>query len=379
MKKLFNTPPSLYIHLPWCSLKCPYCDFNSYTKSHRKITDEDYYNALKKELKLKKSFFESGIQSIYIGGGTPSLFDISLLYKLLNFLRDLIGIENFPECTIELNPESVTLDKVKTYYEMGINRISIGGQSFNSKHLKILGRVHTSDQLFKSITYVKKYFNNFNIDIMYGLPNQTLQDALLDLKTALTFDPPHISWYQLTIEPKTAFYKQKPKRLLPLDEIINQEKEGKIILMEKGMHHYEISAFSKNNYECIHNVNYWKYGNYIGVGAGAHSKTCKITPFKILRSSNLNKPEKYVEQSEFLWNEIDEKEHLFEFMLNRLRLFKPIQINLIIKILNIDDKNLLYKKISRLETLGLINIKSEEFWLTEFGKTHYNDVVSEFL
>ncbi len=342
------------------------------------MTDHDYLKALFSDLKYKYDLSpKKKLDSIFIGGGTPSLFDTKCLEQLLESIRDLFNITQMPECTIEINPESFNMNKMMAYKKMGINRISIGGQSFNSDYLKILGRVHNDRQLRDTLSAVSTHFNNFNIDIMYALPGQNPVEAHTDIEEALKFNPPHLSWYQLTIEPGTAFYKHNPNHLPSEEDIIVQENLCRETLQLNGFHRYEISAFSKTNFECDHNNNYWHFGDYIGIGAGASSKLTTEDQ-KIIRCENQRKPENYLIGHPNTWVTVNHKDQVFEYMLNRLRLFKPIPFTDCLNKTNI-SMSALTKQLNSFKQKNLISINNDSFELTEFGYQFYNDVVSSFL
>jgi oxygen-independent coproporphyrinogen-3 oxidase len=317
---------SIYIHFPWCIKKCPYCDFNSYINNN-KISEQlyikkilaDFDNNL--ELLLKSN--KKKIISIFFGGGTPSLLSGQAVSQILNHINKKFTFTSDLEITLEVNPGTIEQDSMQNYRASGITRISLGAQSFQDDKLKLLGRIHKSrDIKFTINNIIKHNFSNFNIDLMYGLPNQTIDDAIYDLQEALSFSPPHISWYQLTIEPNTSFYKTPPK--LPNDEIIwNTMQKGLKILKKNNYINYETSAFAKPNYYCKHNLNYWQYGDYLGLGPGAHSKiTTYINNdnFKILRLVKPKSPKSYFYSEAYEQRILTKQEIIFEFMLNNLRL-----------------------------------------------------------
>ena len=321
-----NIPLSLYIHVPWCIKKCPYCDFNSHVSTDP-IAEQLYIKALIDDLDANCQLINNRIiQTIFIGGGTPSLLSAKAYQYLFEHINKNYNLAANAEITLEANPGTIDYQKFKNYREIGINRLSIGIQSFNDEHLKKLGRIHSSDNAQKAIEHAKNAgFENFNIDLMHGLPNQTLDEALKDLQIALTFNPKHLSWYQLTIEANTIFYKQQPA--LPNDDVLADiELAGFKVL--KDYNHYEISAFSQENYQCQHNLNYWNFGDYLGIGAGAHSKISNNE--KLLRFEKKRMPKDYLSMPKQNINQrvIDEKELPFEFMLMASRLKQPIKKNL---------------------------------------------------
>lgn len=380
---------SIYIHFPWCIKKCPYCDFNSYVYNN-KISEQDYIHKLLIDFAATYNFLldinanKKTITSIFFGGGTPSLLSGKSIYKILNHINKHISFAKDIEITLEVNPATVEQDNMHNYYLSGINRISVGAQSFQSDKLQLLGRIHNIADITRTIRkIVKNNFINFNIDLMYGLPNQSVQDALYDLQQAISLEPSHISWYQLTIEPDTVFYRCPPK--LPPDNIIGDiMQNGFNILKQHNYINYEVSAFSKYNYQCRHNVNYWQYGDYLGLGPGAHSKITSFIDKKIFRLAKPKTPKNYFSNdfnfNNMIYNKqiLPEKQIIFEFMLNNLRLtegflkkdFKLktfIELNVIADILNIaTNKNLL-------------KITKERIKTTVFGRRFLNDLQEMFV
>lgn len=325
-------PLSLYIHFPWCIRKCPYCDFNSH-QAHTAIPEEEYINALIADLRQDIAQLKTPrpLRSIFMGGGTPSLFSGESIARLLLALSDLLPFEPTIEITLEANPSTVEQQRFKIYRQAGINRLSIGVQSFNNKHLSLLGRVHDATAAQKAIeTAQAAGFTNINLDIMYGLPNQTVKDAISDIATAIRFAPNHISWYQLTIEPNTIFNRFPPQ--LPDDDTLHQQEIiGKALLAANGYENYEISAYCKKGHESQHNLNYWLFGDYLGIGAGAHSKLTELPQYNIIRTHKMRQPKDYLDPHKpFIAEQknISGEEIPFEFMLNALRLSRPLSVEL---------------------------------------------------
>jgi putative oxygen-independent coproporphyrinogen III oxidase len=314
---------ALYIHLPWCIKRCPYCDFNAH-QLKTNLPEREYIFALEQDIIESLSAFDAKYEiiSIFFGGGTPSLFSGSSIYKILSLVAKYFTINKRCEITLEANPGTLDNIKLQDFRVAGINRLSLGVQSFNDILLKKLGRIHTSMHATKAIDIAKKIdFNSINIDLMHGLPGQTKVDAMSDLQFAISADIPHISWYELTIEPNTYFAKYPPKRV-DSDTRAEWMQAGRSLLA--NYNHYEISAFAKKNYECIHNSWIWEFGDYLGIGAGAHSK---ITTRKgIKRSVKHKHPNTYLtSKSKFAESIIvNEQDIAFEYFLNRLRLLKPI-------------------------------------------------------
>lgn len=331
-------PLSLYIHLPWCIKKCPYCDFNSHAKDNISDLEYAYIDALIKDLESELPYiFGRPISSIFLGGGTPSLFSAQAIDKLMQALFKRLILFYNAEITIEANPGTADIERFAAYRKSGINRISIGIQSFSNEKLKLLGRMHNSDEAIKAIAIAKDVgFKKINIDLMYGLPEQTVAQAISDLEIAWQQDISHLSWYQLTIEPNTLFYTKPPN--LPLDDLIWEiQKQGQNYLSTKNFEQYEISAYAKadqknTSHQCQHNLNYWKFGDYLGIGAGAHSKLTDLATSTIKRYVRHRIPQSYIEKST-RENSISQEKSLsktdlpLEFMMNSLRLrqgFHPI-------------------------------------------------------
>lgn len=322
-------PLSLYIHFPWCVKKCPYCDFNSHGLNG-KLPEQEYTQALIQQLSQSLQKVKNReIRSIFMGGGTPSLFSAKAISQVLDFLRTNANLCPDAEITLEANPGTVEQERFRSYRDIGINRISLGVQSFNDKQLKKLGRIHGADEAKAAIEKViQAGFDNFNIDIMYGLVEQTTQEALNDLEIALSFSGPHLSWYQLTLEPNTYFYKHPPA--IPAhDLLVEMEGQGRELLNHHGFHRYEISAYHKNR-PCQHNLNYWQFGDYLGIGAGAHGKlTCTKTK-QIIRTVCYKQPKQYMDRSLGFYQSqkaISHQDVSFEYMLNALRLVEGTDLH----------------------------------------------------
>ena len=277
MPELITAPPySLYVHIPWCVRKCPYCDFNSHT-SESKIPEKRYLDNLLEDLKLEIEYFSKRrpmppLSSIFFGGGTPSLLSAEVIERVILEAKALVGFKEDIEITLEANPGAIDRNKFIGLFQAGVNRLSIGVQSFNQNHLHSLGRIHSRDDALVAVDYAQQAgFTNFNLDLMFGLPNQKLDQALIDLEQAVILAPTHISWYQLTIEPNTAFYRQPP--VLPEEETTWQiHEEGIKYLASKGYDQYEVSAYAQDNKQAQHNLNYWQFSDYLAIGAGAHGK-----------------------------------------------------------------------------------------------------------
>jgi putative oxygen-independent coproporphyrinogen III oxidase len=314
---------SLYIHIPWCIRKCPYCDFNSHAVK-ADLHEYEYIDALLNDLArdLQRYNITRPISSIFIGGGTPSLFSPAAFDRLLAGIRQQTTLAADLEITLEANPGTFESQKFAEFRALGINRLSIGIQSFNDVLLKKLGRVHSGQDAFRAAEIAHQSgFDNFNLDLMFGLPDASAAHSQSDITTAISLDPTHISFYQLTLEPNTYFHKFPPR--LPSDELIfTTQKNCQQLLAEHGYQQYEISAYSQPGFHCRHNVNYWQFGDYLGIGAGAHGKISLQRPNQIIRSSKPKSPEQYLNSRRLNGGTelIDAKDLPLEFMMNHLRL-----------------------------------------------------------
>jgi putative oxygen-independent coproporphyrinogen III oxidase len=328
--RLSSLPPlSLYIHLPWCLKKCPYCDFNSHEMQAgvAQDTEQRYLQALIADLEMSLPLiWGRTVHSIFIGGGTPSLFSPGAIDQLLAAVRARLRLEAGCEITLEANPGTFERDRFKAFRQAGVNRLSIGVQSFNDAHLQSLGRVHNADQAQQAIAEAAQNFESFNIDLMYALPGQTLAECERDVQTALSFKPPHISIYHLTIEPNTYFAKHTPSNLPEDDTAYDMLDRITELTTAQGMQRYEISAFAAQGKNCWHNSNYWQFGDYLGIGAGAHGKLSFA--HRIIRTVKAREPKLYMDKAlssdpascTVQEAEIARADLPFEFMLNALRL-----------------------------------------------------------
>ena len=317
-------PVSIYVHLPWCLHKCAYCDFNSHATKVNQFPEQLYTQQLIADLTQAAPLINGrDVQSVFIGGGTPSLFSPESIAKILSSCANLTQLQPECEITLETNPGTFEYQKFAEFLSAGINRISVGAQSFNNKHLTALGRIHDASEAINALETAHKIgFKNINVDLMFGLPNQSIKEALTDIDTACRQPVNHISYYQLTLEPNTVFHRYPPK--LP-NEDINWDIQinGLQTLEDAGYQRYEVSAYAQTNAQCVHNTNYWQFGDYLGVGAGAHSKI--TTREGILRNQRTRQPESYIQavsdQSHVLQQHFVTGDQLtFEFMLNNLRL-----------------------------------------------------------
>ena len=316
-------PLSLYIHIPWCIKKCPYCDFNSHAVKAG-VPEQAYIDSLLDDLSAELDYFNPArsLQSIFIGGGTPSLFSPEAFERLLDGIQQRISLTEEIEITLEANPGTFESVKFGEFRDLGINRLSIGIQSFNDELLTRLGRVHDGKEAVKAAEIAHAAgFENFNLDLMFGLPGVQAGDSEKDIAMAIHLNPSHISLYQLTLEPNTWFYKFPPS--LPDDEsVYSTQKQCQALLAEAGYGRYEISAYSRPGRECRHNLNYWQFGDYLGIGAGAHGKISMSLPHRIIRTVKLKKPEQYLENPSRNGSRqaIAEEELPLEYVMNQLRL-----------------------------------------------------------
>jgi len=373
-------PLSLYIHIPWCVKKCPYCDFNSYTMQDA-LPEEAYIRVLDRDLKADLSLVQNRtIHSIFFGGGTPSLFSAKSIETILDNVQRLIPLSPNLEITLEANPGTVEHQNFSDYKKAGINRISLGAQSFNANQLTQLGRIHSVNEINLAIErIIKADFNIYNIHIMYGLPNQSLAEALEDLQTALNFNPPHLSWYNLTIEPNT-FFHHKPPKLPTEDRIVEMETFGRDLLANKKFKQYEISAFSLEGNTCQHNLNYWQFGDYLGIGAGAHGKITDLSTRAVTRYWKTRYPKSYLNTEGSLLGgsqTIPIAELPLEFMLNALRLSDGTTIE------NFETRTNL--SIAMIEPIlknavsqGLLVVEDQHIIPTPHGRQFLNNLLALF-
>ena len=383
--RLAMPPPlSLYIHIPWCVKKCPYCDFNSHEhKEAQNFTDLEsmYVDALIKDLEFSlPKIWGRKIHSIFFGGGTPSLFGRKAIQKILSQVRALTPILYDAEITLEANPGTIDTNHFEGYKDAGVTRVSLGIQSFNNTHLKALGRIHDSSEAKKGIEIAMRHFDEVNLDLMYALPQQTLDEAIDDAKTATSFNTQHLSFYHLTIEPNTFFFKHPPK--LPLDdESAVMQETIEDILSQHGYVHYETSAFAKPKSQCQHNLNYWQFGDYLGIGAGAHSKLTFHD--KMIRESRYKNPKQYMEhikmqsmiESETI---IHENDLVFEFMMNHLRLIDGFSIQSFEEKTGLNFSSI-NKELKTAIDKKLIAMDHEMIKPTLLGQRFLNDLLSIFL
>ncbi|WP_129211855.1 radical SAM family heme chaperone HemW [Candidatus Pseudomonas adelgestsugas] len=373
-------PLALYIHIPWCVRKCPYCDFNSHT-AHNVLPQEEYVNALLDDFAQDlNTVYNRKLTSIFFGGGTPSLFSAAALSYILKNIEAHIQFADEIEITLEVNPSTVEQENFVSYRKLGINRLSIGIQSFQKNKLQALGRIHDADEALRAVNMAHKAgFNNFNLDLIYGLPGQSLGDALRDLRQAIILKPTHLSWYQLTIEPNTIFWSQPPT--LPEENTLWEiQKAGQSLLAKNGYTQYEVSAYAQSGYQAQHNLNYWNFGDFIGIGAGAHSKLSHPDG-RIVRTWKTRMPNDYMNLDKTFQagtKELTKEELPFEFLMNALRLTEGVDANLYTQRTNLDLDSL-NKGRSQAEYSGLMQIKPSQLAATNRGQLFLNDLLQKFL
>lgn len=377
-----NPPLSLYIHLPWCERKCPYCDFNSHQSS--RIDEQAYIQTLVEDLQLELPLiWGRQISSIFIGGGTPSLFSADAIHQLLSDLRSLLNLNPGLEITMEANPGSADESRFRGYREAGINRLSIGIQSFDNSNLTAIGRIHNGPQSLAAFAKARQAgFENINLDLMYALPGQSLQQVVNDVSTAITLQPEHISLYQLTIEPNTLFHKHLPQKLPDDDISWEMQQLAQSALSTSGYKQYEISAYAKNGHQSRHNLNYWKFGDYLGIGAGAHGKITLPSEGRVIRRTRTRQPEAYMQQqgAQRISEErtLNEQDLLFEFMLNALRLVEGFDETLFSERCGLSFE-LLKPAINAAVSLKLLTESDRQLQPTSLGLQFHNDLQALFL
>ena len=374
-------PLSLYVHLPWCIKKCPYCDFNSHEMAGADLPEQRYIDALIADLEASLPLiWGRSVHSIFIGGGTPSLFSPAAIDRLLGELRARLRLDADCEITLEANPGTFEKDRFKAFRHAGVTRLSVGVQSFNDAHLKALGRVHDSAQAIAAVQEAAANFETFNLDIMYALPGQTLEGLEKDMQQALALSPPHISIYHLTIEPNTYFAKFPP--VIP-EEDLAYAMLDRITEMtaQAGMQRYEVSAYAKPGHRCFHNLNYWQFGDYLGIGAGAHSKLSFA--HRIVRQVRWREPRLYMEkalagEAVTQEGEVSRADLPFEYMLNALRLRDGFKLQDFAEKTGL-PVSALHTGLDEAERKGLIERDLTSLRPTERGFDFLNDLQSLFL
>lgn len=378
-----NLPPlSLYVHIPWCVRKCPYCDFNSHA-AQGQLPEEPYINALVADLRHEATRQQGRpLHSVFIGGGTPSLFSAPAIDRILTEIDRTLGLPADIEITLEANPGAVDQQRFSEYRASGINRISLGVQSFDNAALKALGRIHNSDNAHDALRTIKKAgFERWNIDLMHGLPGQSVEAAMLDLKTAFQFEPSHLSWYQLTIEPNTAFYSNTPT-LPDDDELATIQDAGVDLLAANGLKQYEVSAYAQPMQQCQHNLNYWGFGDYLAIGAGAHGKVSYAANdhLSVERYWKTRVPDTYISSlnKEADHRFVDGEDRIFEFMLNALRLNDGFSLGSFSERTGFSSERI-QRPVQTLMDKGLLEHRKEHIAATAQGQRFLNDVIGHFL
>jgi oxygen-independent coproporphyrinogen-3 oxidase len=379
--RLAALPPlALYVHLPWCVRKCPYCDFNSH-EARGALPEDEYVEALIADLESTlPSVWGRRVHSVFLGGGTPSLFSARSIDRLLAAIRARLPLEPDAEITLEANPGTFEADKFRDFRAAGVNRLSIGIQSFNPKHLAALGRIHDEREAHRAVEIAHAHFENFNLDLMYALPEQTLADAERDVDGALAAGAPHLSFYHLTLEPNTVFFTRPPR--LP-DEDASAE-IGDMVerrLVEAGYEHYETSAYARPGRACRHNLNYWRFGDYLGIGAGAHAKISFAD--RIVREVRARTPAEYMRRVASGEHVVERRELTradlpFEFMMNALRLAEGFPVAMFAERTGMPI-TAAERALAQAEARGLVERDHARIRPTALGRRYLNDLLELFL
>ena len=373
---------ALYVHMPWCVRKCPYCDFNSHQLKSA-APDSSYIDALIRDFDLElPSMSCRRIDTVFFGGGTPSLFQPEDFSRLLGAFRQRIAFADDVEITLEANPGTIERGRFAGYRDAGINRVSLGAQTFAPRALEALGRIHSADDTHRAVAELRAAkLENFNLDLMYALPQQTPEEALEDVRTACALEPAHISYYQLTLEPGTVFHARPPQ--LPDEDVAWRiQTAGQKLLADAGYVQYEVSAYARLGKRCRHNLNYWLFGDYIGIGAGAHGKLSFELPRHILRTVKPKQPREYLEQvrrlGSGLRSPIAAADLPFEFMLNALRLNDGFSIQDYRRRTGLEMASV-EGKLAEAEARGLLASRADGWYPTELGRRFLNDLQGSFL
>lgn len=388
MNVLQLPPLSLYIHIPWCVQKCPYCDFNSHAVKQG-IPEAEYIAHLLADLDQDLALVPNRVlHSIFIGGGTPSTFSAEGIAAILTGVRARLSCESGMEVTMEANPGTVEASRFAGYVAAGVTRFSIGVQSFQATQLQALGRIHNPAQARRAAelaTQLRQHgLNSFNLDLMHGLPQQDLPGALADLQQAIDLAPPHLSWYQLTIEPNTAFASRPP--VLPEDEALwDIQEQGHALLTRAGYQQYETSAYSKPGFQCAHNLNYWRFGDYLGIGCGAHGKITRqadvTQPGGIIRTVKIKHPKGYMDLSRGYLDSsvpVDKADLPFEFFMNRFRLLEACPKADFTAYTGLSVETVA-PTLARAVQLGLVNETPQHWQVTPHGVRYLNELLQLFL
>ena len=373
-------PLALYVHIPWCVRKCPYCDFNSHTSTS--IPESDYLNALLEDLQQDLALAQGrSVGSIFFGGGTPSLLSAGFYQRLLAEIGALLSIKDQAEITLEANPGTLDFERFAGFQAAGINRLSIGVQSFNPTHLHHLGRIHSDQEAIQAIQLAQQLgFGKLNLDLMHGLPQQTAAESLADIQQALELGVSHLSWYQLTIEPNTAFYSTPPT--LPVETELEQiESQGLQRLLDADFEHYETSAYAKTGHQCQHNLNYWEFGDYLAIGAGAHGKITNPEQNLIQRYQKTRLPQDYLNPDKSYTAKTETlagQQRALEFFMNSFRLQRPIAKSLF------TERTMLplaatEQAIAQAQAQGLLLDQQNHWETTVLGRRYLNSLLQYFM
>ena len=373
-------PLSLYIHMPWCVRKCPYCDFNSH-EARGAFPEQEYVAALIRDLELALPLiWGRKVYTVFFGGGTPSLLSGESVAEILRQVRMLLPLALDAEITLEANPGTVEAARFAAYREAGVNRLSLGIESFNDAHLQALGRIHTAEEAKRAIGIAQQHFDNINLDLMYALPNQTLEQALQDAQTALSFSPQHLSCYHLTLEPNTLFHRNPPA--LPDDDSSSDMQQSiEEMLAASGYQHYETSAFAQPKHRARHNLNYWQFGDYLGIGAGAHSKLSFSG--RVIRQARHKQPQVYMQQVAQgapvqTEHAVERDELAFEFMMNALRLNEGFDSSLFNERTSLPLSSI-RRELKQAEQRGLLFRDHQRIAPSQLGQRFLNDLLGIFL
>ncbi|MBF7074837.1 radical SAM family heme chaperone HemW [Glaciecola sp. MH2013] len=394
----------LYVHIPWCVQKCPYCDFNSHNLKGG-MPESEYVSHVLDDLSADLDLVRRSdgslreVSTIFIGGGTPSLLSVDAMARLLQGIKQRMPVKIGAEITMEANPGTVEADKFVGFAEAGITRISVGVQSFNQKQLSALGRIHDSQQAVSAIELASSLnIRSFNLDLMHGLPGQSIDDAMEDLEQAIALNPPHLSWYQLTIEPNTSFHSKPPT--LPDDDVLWEiQEQGHAMLAKAGYLQYEISAYSKPGHQCQHNLNYWRFGDYLGIGCGAHGKISRPSEVSglsevsrlsasakssltIQRTVKVKHPKGFMDLTKPYLDKIIDVEHddlAFEFFMNRFRIFEVCQKSEFQRCTGTELSELNKQHIEKAVAMGLLNESPDAWQVTDLGKRYLNSLLDLFV
>jgi putative oxygen-independent coproporphyrinogen III oxidase len=383
---LLQLPPlSLYIHIPWCIQKCPYCDFNSHAVKQG-IPEQEYIAHLLADLDADLQYVQGRkLSSIFIGGGTPSVFSAEGISSILAGVQSRIAFTDDIEITMEANPGTVEAERFAGYVTAGVSRFSIGVQSFQNDKLAKLGRIHQGDEASRAALLAtdlmqQNQLKSFNLDLMHGLPDQSIDDALSDLRQAIALQPPHLSWYQLTIEPNTAFASKPP--VLPEDDILwDIQEQGHALLTAAGYQQYETSAYAQPGFQCRHNLNYWRFGDYLGIGCGAHGKITQPEMGQIIRTVKVKHPKGYMDLTKAYLDScsiVPADELPFEYFMNRFRLLEPCSEEEFTAYTGLPAATI-RPILAKAMQLGLVNQPDQRYQITSHGVRYLNDLLQLFL